>query len=316
MLAAMSAISPLEGTLFRYRTSPGSLQAFESPIMHGHKRFVIYIGGLTDGLLACAYVEALAAMCDDKGWAFVQPLLSSSFAGYGCSSLAKDTQELAELASYLERTREVSALAFIGHSTGCQDIVHLLGSEALSASLRRKVCACALQAPVSDREAWSLEEDVAQREELLALAQRMVGEGRGSQLLPELHYGFVPICAARYASLFGIGGDDDLFSSYFSDAELAARLGHLSQPGLHVLFAHSAADEYVPKGIDVTQHSRRLVAAAGGDRNGDGGVRALVIEGANHNLASPDSAAGTFIEAVGELLDRAVGRTFTTEEDF
>jgi hypothetical protein len=87
---ALAAAAGMEGTLFRYRTSPGSLQAFMSPAEHAHARYVIYLGGLTDGLLACGYVEELAAECDRKGWAFVQPVIRSSYAGYGCSSLAND----------------------------------------------------------------------------------------------------------------------------------------------------------------------------------------------------------------------------------
>ena len=58
---ALAAAAGMEGTLFRYRTSPGSLQAFMSPAEHAHARYVIYLGGLTDGLLACSYVEELAA---------------------------------------------------------------------------------------------------------------------------------------------------------------------------------------------------------------------------------------------------------------
>ena len=75
---------------------------------------------------------------------------------------------------------------------------------------------------------------------------------------------------------------------------------------------HSAADEYVPASVDAATLSRRFVAAA----DAEGGARALLVEGANHNLASPDGAAGTFVHAVGELLDEAIDRVFTTDEDF
>ena len=37
-----------------------------------------------------ALCQELAAECDRKGWAFVQPVIRSSYAGYGCSSLAND----------------------------------------------------------------------------------------------------------------------------------------------------------------------------------------------------------------------------------
>ena len=63
----------------------------------------------------------------------------------------------------------------------------------------------ATQAPVSDREAASLEDDAPGRAANLARAQQLVAEGRPEALLPELHYGFVPINAARFCSLFGRG---------------------------------------------------------------------------------------------------------------
>lgn len=59
-------------------------------------------------------------------------------------------------------------------------------------SLRALVRAVVLQAPVSDREAWSLEPEPEARAALLDEALALVGEGRGRTILRELHYGFVP----------------------------------------------------------------------------------------------------------------------------
>ena len=146
--AATLALGAMEGTLFRYRTSPGSLQAFMSPAEHAHARYVIYLGGLTDGLLACSYVEELAAECDRKGWAFVQPVIRSSYAGYGCSSLANDVADLTDLCTYLMATHDAAAFAVVGHSTGCQDIVQLLATA--PTAVRERIRAVVLQAPVSD----------------------------------------------------------------------------------------------------------------------------------------------------------------------
>lgn len=143
-------MGPLDGCLFRYKFSPGALQAFESPANHAHTRFAIYLGGLTDGLLACNYVEKLASACDQKGWAFVQPLLSSSYSGYGCGSLTRDAAEISDCLSFLLDSRDVSDFAFIGHSTGCQQGVHLMATA--PARIREKIRAVILQAPVSDRE--------------------------------------------------------------------------------------------------------------------------------------------------------------------
>lgn len=110
----------LEGRLYRYRTSPAALQAFESPAAHAFTRFVIYVGGLTDGLLACPYVDSLAAECARRRWALVQPIISSSYAGFGTGSVARDAAELSELAEHLRVARGATALALVGHSTGCQ----------------------------------------------------------------------------------------------------------------------------------------------------------------------------------------------------
>jgi len=150
------------------------------------------MGGLTDGLLACSYVESLATELDRRGWALVQPVLSSSYAQYGTSSLQRDADELAELLMHLERTRpSVQSFAIVGHSTGCQDAVTLL--ERAPPSVRRRLRAAILQAPVSDREAASLEGDEAASAALLRTAESMVSAGAGDKLIPDfLHYGFVP----------------------------------------------------------------------------------------------------------------------------
>jgi hypothetical protein len=80
---AGSASAGIQGRLYQYKPSPGSLQAFESPGRHNFRKYCIFVGGLTDGLLACAYVEALAAECEKQAWALVQPVLSSSYKGRG-----------------------------------------------------------------------------------------------------------------------------------------------------------------------------------------------------------------------------------------
>ena len=60
-------------TAYKHADWPAPLQAFESPMGHQHKRFCVYVGGLTDGLLACSYVEVLGPVLDERGWALVQP---------------------------------------------------------------------------------------------------------------------------------------------------------------------------------------------------------------------------------------------------
>lgn len=70
---------------------------------------------------ACVYVYVCShsPLCD-RGWLFVQPLLSSSYGGFGTSSLAQDSEELSELLGYLRDQYNTTDVVFIGHSTGCQ----------------------------------------------------------------------------------------------------------------------------------------------------------------------------------------------------
>ena len=267
-------------------------------------------------------MEALGHELDRRGWALVQPLLSSSYAGFGCSSLERDATELAQLLTLIKAQRPVEAFAIVGHSTGCQDSVTLLGQA--PPDIRRLIRAAVLQAPVSDREAATLFDDEAHLKDLSA-AQALVAEGKGNTLMPEMFYGFVPITASRYASLVGRLGPDDMFSSDFTDEQLTVILSHMGtrgqhegrsahpgypaiepvpdHPGLRTLFVHSQKDEYVPPAVDVSILSERFVIAAGGAANG---AAAYVVPEANHNLARPPTALGDFVERVGLWLAESV----------
>ena len=340
MAAVTSTASPecgLAGRLYRYRTSPNALQCFESPGTDGFKKYCVYLGGLTDGLLACAYVEPLASELERRGWALVQPVISSSYLGYGCGSLNRDSRELGELLDFLVAHRGCTDVALVGHSTGCQNAVHFMRHA--PRHQRSLVRACGLQAPVSDREAaWKEERkerggggDAAADgsiEALLLRSTEMVAAGRGHEIVT-MQYGFAPISAHRYLDLTKRGGADDLFSSDFADVELASLLGHMSTAGQHALekreeeeeeeegsqakephrglrslVAFSMLDEYViiPE-PDRSRHVQRLCAAmASASSSSSPDVVALELDGASHNLKTPPEAAPAFVQAVGELL--------------
>ena len=135
----------MSGDLIQYRKNG---QAFCSGLGGGQSRVVVYISGLTQGLLACPYVPSMAKECQSRGWGFVQPLLSSSYTGYGIWSLDKDCKELQELLEYLTRTySELSHVVLMGHSTGCQDVVHFM--KHAEQKIRKLVVGCVLQAAAS-----------------------------------------------------------------------------------------------------------------------------------------------------------------------
>ena len=95
---------------------------------------VIFLPGLTDGLLALDYVQLLDDVLESLDIALIQPLLSSSYHAYGVSSLAVDVGELDELIDFLDTSLgyENTKFVFWGHSTGAQ----------ISVSQRPRVSVC------------------------------------------------------------------------------------------------------------------------------------------------------------------------------
>lgn len=255
------------GVMFKYGPKPIQV-AFKTG---DYKQQLIFIGGLTDGFLATQYLEPLASALDKEKWSLVQFLLSSSYSGYGISSLKEDAMELDQLISYFINKEDSEGVILLGHSTGCQDIVHYMRT---NAACSRAVRSAILQAPVSDREFRATLPETAH---MIDLASKMISEGRGSDLMPRVANLDSPITAYRYHSLCAYMGDDDLFSSDLSDDQLKQRLGHMSNTPCQVIF--SMADEYVPDYVDKKALVNRLCRAMGG-------AEKVEIEWGNHSLSN------------------------------
>lgn len=255
------------GVLFKY--GPKSVQvAFKTG---DFKQQVIFIGGLTDGFLATEYLEPLSVALENERWSLVQCLLSSSYIGYGTSSLKQDAMELDQLISYLINKEDSEGVVLVGHSTGCQVIVHYMRT---NAACSRAVRAAILQAPVSDREYRATLPETAA---MIDLASSMISEGRGMDLMPRDADSEAPMTAYRYHSLCAYMGDDDMFSSDLSDDQLKTRLGHMSSTPCQVIF--SMADEYVPEYVDKKALVERLCRALGG-------AEKVEIDYGNHSLSN------------------------------
>lgn len=59
----------------------------------------------------------------DPNWAIAEVLLSSSYRGWGTSSLQKDATEIAQCVQYFQSLRPEQKIVLMGHSTGCQDVM-------------------------------------------------------------------------------------------------------------------------------------------------------------------------------------------------
>ena len=271
---------------------------------------VICIWGLTDGFNACPWISPLASVCQENGWNLLQPLLSSSYQGYGTGSLVRDTIELTYFIEHLVSNHSCEQVVLVGHSTGCQNCVHFLRHA--PSSVKCRIVAVALQAPVSDQEAGEMEEN---QEEYLRHAREEVsiyGESACEKILMPMHMHYSPITVSRFMALFERYGADDMFSSYLTDEELIERLGHFTEcaslhpsslfyadNGIPVLVAYSEADEYVPASVDKLTLVSRLARALGP------AAKELLIDKANHNLSIPadGSAIKIFIEHLVKLID-------------
>jgi len=294
-----NAYGTFSGELFRYPIPGGfSLAAFESAPSRPNK--VILIGGLSDGLIPVPYAGALDVVCRNAGWSLVQPVLSSSYQGFGSGSLARDSGEISSLIQYLSDERGLLKVAAVGHSTGCQNIVHFLRYG--TAFSKKKMVACALQAPVSDREGPNLKPPY---EENIRIARSLIDSGKGEEMMPRASF-WAPITADRFFSLQGKGGVDDLFSSDLSDTELKERLGHVEEvlndndPRAKMLVAYSKKDEYAPNHVDRHLILKRLCDAIG--KKGNVAIP-LMLEKGNHNLSEGESDADQFIDAFAAILE-------------
>ncbi|KAJ4956417.1 hypothetical protein NE237_013200 [Protea cynaroides] len=272
----------LRGVLFKYGPKAAQV-AFKTGEF---KRQVIFIGGLTDGFLATEYLQPLSIALENEKWSLVQLLLSSSYTGYGTCSLKEDAMEIDQLIAYFINKEDSEGVVLIGHSTGCQDIVHYMRT---NAACSRAVRVAILQAPVSDREYRATLPETA---EMIDLASSMIREGRGMELMPREANPDAPITAYRFHSLCAYMGDDDMFSSDLSDDQLKMRLGHMETTPCQVIF--SMADEYVPEYVDKKALVERLCRALGGAEKAE-------IEWGNHSLSNRVEEA---VEAIVNFVKR------------
>jgi hypothetical protein len=249
-----SAGASLRGDLTVYKNDPTLVMFTSGPDVRDSEGTVVFVGGLTDGPMGLAYLPALAAALEAKRWRLCQPTLSSSYLGFGVSDLDKDVEELDLVLDRIlasanrdatrkkDENENAHAVALVGHSTGCQDIVHFLKR----GRHKDAITAAVLQAPVSDREAMCMEHGSEAIEAAHDAARLMMESGDGDSLMPRSTPGVfgAPVTAARYFSLSGRMTLDDMFSSDLTESEFLEKIGHMGLPSApKSLWVRSADDE-------------------------------------------------------------------------
>eukprot|EP00871_Galdieria_phlegrea_P001306 jgi/Galph1/2176/GphlegSOOS_G843.1 len=299
-------------------TVPGELCLYD-PVKHlaafvafpGNKAYVIFIAGLTDGLFSPTYFGTLSKALNSQGMnnkriivlldivmesiglTCVQPILSSSYHGFGISSLDKDVEELDTLIDFLIEHHHPECIFLVGHSTGCQDAVTFF-RKGRNASLIRAIV---LQAPVSDRDFL---QSLPRANERLEKAKEIYEEGPNTLLNGELFTSVFPVLSAgRFLSLAERLGDDDMFSWDLSSEELESRLRHMRNAPTLAIF--SEQDEAVPSWVSYPVLAKRLCTVMGAEWH--------ILPGANHAISNSQEARMEFIDWVVSFLHKVYTST-------
>lgn len=106
----------LYGRIFQYETQKRYF-AFEGASIESETCLVL-IPGLTDGPQSLAYTDKLAEMLNEINISLIQPILTSSYGGYGYSSLETDCAEVDVLVHHLVNEKGKKGVILLGHSTG------------------------------------------------------------------------------------------------------------------------------------------------------------------------------------------------------
>jgi pimeloyl-ACP methyl ester carboxylesterase len=222
------------GNLFIYDLT-WKLVAFESGLLSS-SRCLILLGGLTDGLLSLPYVEKLSSKLESlsKGYSLIQPLFRSSNLQYGWHTIDDDVEDLKTLIDYLINNRnDLKTILLMGHSTGCQDIIHYLRQEKTHPKIPRVI----LQGPVSDRQYLSRLSSTKDQLDYCFKNNKDIKEW-----LPRYLHD-PPLTIQRCLSLNETNSIEDLFSSDLTDEQLKNIYENIETP---ITWIWSEQDEYVP----------------------------------------------------------------------
>ncbi|OAL73886.1 esterase [Trichophyton violaceum] len=276
---------------------------------------LLLIAGLSDGLCTVPFMNDLAVSLESTNWSVFYVLLSSSNTGWGLSSLDKDVEELGRCIDYVKALKareyqgEPGKVAIMGHSTGSQDVLHYLYTQAPEQT-RSAVDGAILQAPVSDRESTLsiLETGTANDSaevvneifyELVDVAKSNLNETDNGYILPvsmTSRIGFpsnVAVSSKRFLSLTSPDSpesplEDDLFSSDLEDKRLQETFGMIGKRGHlkgSILVLPGGSDEYIPEWVDMESLLKRweTVTKAGSDNPAIWNENSGVVPGARHS---------------------------------
>ena len=271
---------------------------------------VVFLGGLFDGLGTVPYVPPLATNLP-PGWHLVEPILSSSYRQWGISALNDDVLEIADLILHFRKSN--GKIVLLGHSTGCQMIMHYLLTSQLGGEIGLpNVDGAIMQGSCSDREALNLLTTHASYDEVCKVCKEYIDAGKADEVLPQ-HFSkaifgsSTPITARRMFSIASPppdhAGEDDYFSSDLDESRLDSTFGRLGKSEARLAFLFGERDEFVPP------HIRKAEMVGSWEqhiRNGGGNVdqSSGILANASHTLKEGGISVDGLIGKVTGFLRR------------
>lgn len=296
----MDTSSAHPGILHQYSHKLAAFEHRPNPSNQTPRNTLLFIGGLSDGLLTVPYTPYLAKTLPPS-YSLVEILLSSSYTGWGASDLGQDVKEIAQCVSYFRSLRPGGKIALMGHSTGSQDVMHYL----LAPGQRPQIDGAIMQGCVSDREGMVMYMGGDILDRSVKLAQQYVRAGKERDFLPEsATMGFIPapVSAKRFLSLASpppdFAGEDDYFSSDLDDERLGQTFGKIGKAETPLCILYGEKDQHVPESVDraaLVERWMKHVRKGGGVVDQGSGV----VPGATHTLKE-------FGAPMEDLISRAV----------
>lgn len=291
VVLSSSCFSMISGSLFVYHPEKDLVAFTTHP---SSSVALILVAGLSGGLLSLPYTEPLADKLSHSNISLIMPLLSSSYHGYGTSTLAMDAQELTMLLRHCCSKLNLQQLILMGHSTGCQDVMTLMMQGfADDPCLLHRIKGIILQGPASDRqymESLSMMHPSNPLPGWIEHCRRALSQGNSDELLPMSptrvlgHH--VPMTVERFYSLASPDGADDLFSI---DEATCSKLQTICESiACPMLVLLSECDEYVPSEIPIAQVYAWFQKALS-TRKSQSKDKIFVLKGAQHNLENKPS---------------------------
>ncbi|KAH9884574.1 hypothetical protein F4778DRAFT_774588 [Xylariomycetidae sp. FL2044] len=279
---ASNRLTPFPTTVHHFQSPTPHACAYEIGISDA-KNALVFIGGLGDGPHTVFYPRAIAQHLEaqpELGYSVFEFRLKSSFMGFGFARLADDVADISSLVKYLRGIGK-QKIVLMGHSTGSQDCMEYTSSSYDKEPVEGYI----LQAPASDRDALASETGVAQLDESVEVARKMIANGEGHQRMPLRHmpdsFKDTPISATRFYALAAKDGEDNYFSPDLSTETVRPYWSRIDKP---LLILHSENDEFVPRTVEKGPLIKSWMSLC---RPGIASELSGIIPGASHRVEEP-----------------------------